>query len=146
MKHLEEMNEKRGRKRSWPPLIVDQTGALLSIFGFALLAYFGYRERANNSAHKRLMMLATISLLSAAFSRWPFLHDSTHLGAALRCLALAALIASYDLWSGAKVYTSTLFGGAVLVVTNPPIAGFLTHNPLWLHVSFYMQIAGLYLY
>jgi hypothetical protein len=128
------------------PGIVDQSGAILSVFGFAILTYFGYRQRRNPAAHKRLMMLATISLLSAAFSRWPFLHDNTHLRAALCCFALAALIASYDLWSSAKVYTSTLCGGAILIVTNPPISVFLTHNPVWFHISLYMQIAGRHLY
>lgn len=128
------------------PGIVDQTGAVFSIFGFAVLAYFGFRERKNPRAHKRLVMLATISLLSAAFSRWPFLHDGTHLRAALCCFALAALIASYDLWSSAKVYTATLCGGAILIVTNPPIVGLLLHDPLWFRISLYMQVAGHYLY
>ena len=88
------------------PGIVYQTSAIFAIFGFAVLTYFGYRERRNPSAHKRLMMLATISLLPAAFSRWPFLHDDLRhdgLKAGLCCFALAALIASYDLWSSAKV-------------------------------------------
>jgi hypothetical protein len=114
--------------------------------GFAILTYFGYRERRNKSAHKLLMLFATISLLSAAFSRWPFLHDGTHLRATICCFALAALIASYDLWSSANVYTSTLCGGVVLIVTNGPIVGFFTHNPLWFRISLYTQIAGHYLY
>jgi hypothetical protein len=128
------------------PGIVDQTGALFGIVGFAILTYFGYRERRNKNAHKRLMLIATISLLSAAYSRWPFLHDRNHLRATICCFALAALIASYDLWSSAKVYSSTLCGATVLIVTNGPIVGIYTHNPLWFRISLYMQIAGHYLY
>lgn len=129
------------------PGIVNQTGGpVFDIFGFSVLTYFGYRERRNPHAHKRLMMLATISLLATAFSRWPVFHDATHLRASLCCFALAALIACYDLWSRAKVYTATLCGGAVLIVTSGPISVFLTHYPLWFRISLCMQIAGRYLY
>ena len=87
------------------PGIVNQTGAIFNVVGFAVLAYFGYRERRNPHTHKRLMMLATISLLSAAFQRWPIFYDRGHLKAAACCFALAALIAIYDYWSSGKVYT-----------------------------------------
>ena len=38
---------------------------------FGTLIYFGFRERFNPAAHKRLMLIATITLLDAAFVRWP---------------------------------------------------------------------------
>jgi hypothetical protein len=45
-----------------------------------------------------------------------------------------------------KVYKSTLYGGAVLIVTNPPIVWFFLHNPLWFRISLYMQMASHYFY
>ncbi len=38
---------------------------------FATLIYFAFRQRFNPSAHKRLILIATITLLDAAFGRWP---------------------------------------------------------------------------
>jgi hypothetical protein len=128
------------------PGIVDQSVAILNVLGFAILTYFGYRQRRSPGAHKRLMILATISLMPAAFSRWPVFHDGNHLRAAACCFVLVALIACYDFWSSARVYASTLWGGAILVLTNPPIAGFLTHNSLWFRISLQMQIIGHHLY
>jgi hypothetical protein len=128
------------------PSIGGQSVALLNIFGFAVLAYLGYRQRRNPPAHKRLMIVATISLLPAAFSRWPILHDGTHLRAAACCFVLAALIACYDIWSAAKVYPATLLGAAVLLLTNPPIVETLIHNSMWFRLSLPLQSVGRYLH
>src|SRR5215472_9802524 len=38
---------------------------------FATFVYFGYRNRFQAAAHKRLMWFATLSLLDAGFDRWP---------------------------------------------------------------------------
>jgi hypothetical protein len=92
------------------------------------------------------MILATISLLPAAFSRWPVFHDGTHLRAAACCFTLLALIACYDVWSNAKVYAATLWGGAMLTLTNPPIVEILTHNSLWFRFSLPLQTIGRHLY
>jgi hypothetical protein len=39
---------------------------------FGTLVYFAFRERFNPAAQKRLILIATISLLEAAINRWPF--------------------------------------------------------------------------
>src|SRR5215831_11748045 len=41
------------------------------VLAFATLAYHGFRARFTPATHKRLMLIATISLLDAAFVRWP---------------------------------------------------------------------------
>ena len=43
---------------------------------FGTVITFAYRNRANSPAHKRLVFIATTSLMVAAFARWPlaFLH------------------------------------------------------------------------
>ena len=128
------------------PGIVDQSVAILNVVGFAVLTYFGYRQRRNPTAHKRFMVLATISLLPAAFSRWPIFHDGNHLRAAVCCYVLAAIVACYDGWSRRQVHSSTLLGAAMLALTNPPITELLTHNAFWYRISLYMQMAGHHLY
>jgi hypothetical protein len=40
---------------------------------FSTLIYFAFRNRFNPEAHKRLILIATIALLDAAFARWPIL-------------------------------------------------------------------------
>ncbi|HEY6128631.1 MAG TPA: hypothetical protein VIW23_10655 [Candidatus Acidoferrum sp.] len=126
--------------------IGSQAEAIFNTVGFALLTYLGFRKRHDPAAHKRLMVLATIALLPAAFSRWPVFHDGTHLRAAVCCFALLVLIASYDFWSFAKVHSATLLGGLTLVLTNPPVVWIFTHNSLWFRLASLMQTAGRHLY
>lgn len=84
---------------------------------FATLIYFGYRERFHPDAHKRLMLIATIALLDAAFVRWPLHVAWWNLRAAEFCgYALLLLLVGYDLWSTKKIHRATLTGGVFLVV------------------------------
>lgn len=90
----------------------------LGIFIFAVLVFFAYRARFNPAAHKRLIMLATISLLQAPTGRPPF----TAITAARPYLAgffvwlFLLLLVGYDLWSTHKVDRATLWGGLFVVV------------------------------
>ena len=45
---------------------------LANMVVFAPLIFFAFRARSNPAAHKRLILLATLSLLIAAIARWPF--------------------------------------------------------------------------
>lgn len=84
---------------------------------FATLIYFGYRERFHPDAHKRLMLIATISLLDAAFVRWPVHVAWWNLRTAELCgYMLLLVLAGYDLWSTKKIHRATLWGGLFLVV------------------------------
>jgi hypothetical protein len=52
----------------------------IPIFGittFAVLIFFGIYLRSNGPAHKRLVLLATLTLMGAAFGRWPFAFAHT---------------------------------------------------------------------
>jgi hypothetical protein len=44
---------------------------LSAMLSFAILVYFAFRHRFNPAAHKRLILIATIAILDAAFQRWP---------------------------------------------------------------------------
>ena len=39
---------------------------------FGTLVYFAFRDRFKPASHKRLILIATIALMSAAINRWPF--------------------------------------------------------------------------
>jgi hypothetical protein len=66
---------------------------VVDLTAFSTLIYFGYRLRFNPAAHKRLMLIATVALLDAAFSRWPILVIGNGLVADFCCYALLALLA-----------------------------------------------------
>ena len=109
---------------------------------FSTLIYFGYRQRFNPAAHKRLMVIATVALLEAAFSRWPVLVVGNGLLADLCCYALLALLAAYDTWSIRKVQRATLWGSAVLILAHHPILTILERNIAWHRLAIYLQRLG----
>ena len=84
---------------------------------FATLIFFAFHERTNPAAHKRLIMLATISLLIAAIARWPFawVFLKPLVAQMVTYIFLLALIA-YDLWSQGKVHRATIWGSIFLIV------------------------------
>jgi len=43
---------------------------LTVMLAFSTLIYFAFRNRFNPAAHKRLILIATIAILDAAFERW----------------------------------------------------------------------------
>ena len=72
---------------------------------FAILIFFAFRARSNPSAHKRLILVATVALMTAALARWPIglIHRKAPAAALASCLFLVMLMA-YDLWSPRKIH------------------------------------------
>jgi len=90
---------------------------LADMLVFSTLIYFAFRERSNPAAHKRLILIATITLLDAAFVRWP-IHAAwwdLHV-AEMCCYPLLLLLIGYDLWSTGKFQRATLWASVFLVV------------------------------
>jgi hypothetical protein len=86
---------------------------------FATLIFFAYRARFDPAAHKRLILIATISLLDAPTGRPPFtvitarpFFDSTFV------YIFLLLLVAYDLWSMRKVHRATLWAAAFVVVVG----------------------------
>jgi hypothetical protein len=88
---------------------------------FAILtgAAFHYRRRADY--HKRLMLLATISILPAAVARLPF--DFIQQYGPLAFFGLPDLFVvvclAYDLVARGRFHRATVLGGLLLVVSHP---------------------------
>jgi hypothetical protein len=51
---------------------------IVDMLGFATLVFFAYRARFNPAAHKRLILIATISLMDAPTGRPPFAAITAH--------------------------------------------------------------------
>lgn len=85
----------------------------MAVFATLVAAAVAWRRRP--ATHKRLMLLATISLLDAALARWPLglTADWTFL-AATDLFILAAV--AYDLAAHRRVAPAYIWGGAVIVL------------------------------
>jgi FtsH-binding integral membrane protein len=86
---------------------------------FATLVFLAFRARSDPSAHKRLILVATISLLIAAIARWPLaMVNRNPPRAALLSYVFLLLLVAYDLWSTRRVHRATLWAGAFLIVVQ----------------------------
>jgi FtsH-binding integral membrane protein len=83
---------------------------------FAVLVFFAYRARFNPSAHKRIILIATIGILIAAIARWPLaMVHRNPLVAALLSYGFLLLLVAYDLWSTRKIHRATLWASVFLI-------------------------------
>lgn len=93
------------------------TTPLFSMVAFATLVGAAIRFRRDPQMHKRLMILATISILDAAVARLPFafLRSSSWNYLPTTDLFLVAVIL-YDVVSRRSVHRAYVWGGLLLVV------------------------------
>jgi hypothetical protein len=107
--------------------IVPVTGMLL----FATLIGFGLKQRRNPPAHKRLMLVATIALLDAAFARWPVGVEWWGLQSAqICCYVLLLVLLGYDLLSTGRFLWVTI-GSSLLVVAIQQARGPIGVSAPW---------------
>lgn len=90
---------------------------ILNILVFAALIAAALWMRSNGPAHKRLMLLATISLMGPAINRWPFaVIAQSHILTNVIIDFLVILLASFDIWTIRRIHRATLQGGVFLAV------------------------------
>lgn len=102
------------------------------------LVFFGsfvalaLKWRADAQAHKRLMVLATVALLGAAFARWPFVwkigNPFAYYG--LADLFIVALVV-WDLRKRGSLHPVTRWGGLIMILSQP-LRLMLSTTPAWL--------------
>jgi uncharacterized membrane protein YozB (DUF420 family) len=108
---------------------------------FGLLVGAAVLRRQQSETHKRLMLLATISLLTAAVGR--FLREVGMGGApnlfyGTDIFVLALVI--YDLVSRGRVHPATLWGGALVVGFKPLLFYAVAVTPPWLALADALRI------
>lgn len=111
-----------------------------NILEFAGLVAAAVVARNRPSAHKRLILLATLSLTPAAFNRAigkPFLHPLLGSGVWQTYVQIFVLtdlmvlgIGLYDLWSRRRVHPAWVLG-ALWILTGQLTASWLFYNPTW---------------
>lgn len=102
------------------------------MFVFAILIAAGFYFRRRPDVHKRLMLLATISILAAAIARLPFaIMQAGPLAffGFTDVFVLACVV--YDLVTLRKVHRATLLAG-LLIVASQPLRLMLAGTGAWL--------------
>jgi hypothetical protein len=106
------------------------------IIVFGALVSVALLRRADTETHKRLMMLATISLLTAAVARF-FIYTGLAGNDPSGVLwffggtdAFVLALALYDYASRGRIHPATLWGGAAVVVFKPALL-LLAFTPPW---------------
>ena len=110
---------------------------LLGLLQYTVFVVLAYLKRGNAQTHKRLMLLASLSILSAAVIRWPVemiyapspvpgfgYYDLVALGYLLP-------LAAWDLTTLKRIHPVTLYGGLVLIAMVP-IIGLVSESGAWL--------------
>jgi hypothetical protein len=106
------------------------------ILVFGALVGAAVVQRRRSESHKRLMLLATISLLTAAVGR--FLRQVGMGGAPTLFFgtdAFVLVLVLYDLALRGRVHPATLWGGALVVGFKPLLFYVLSGTPPWLALA-----------
>ncbi|HYP27802.1 MAG TPA: hypothetical protein VE262_13880 [Blastocatellia bacterium] len=104
-----------------PSPLVFLTVPLGDMLVFASLVGAGFYFRRRGDVHKRLMLLATISILPAATARLPFAFIQQVGPLAFFGLADLFIVACllYDLIAHGRFHRATVWGGLMIVVSHP---------------------------
>ena len=101
-----------------PPLVFLAVPLLgMVVFGGFVAA--ALLQRRNPAAHKRLMLLATLELVTAAVSRLPLVEDWGPVGFFGVTDLFVVAIVIYDLATLGRVHSATLWGGVLFVLSQP---------------------------
>jgi hypothetical protein len=119
-----------------------ETIPFLEQVSFAVLAGAAFALRKKAAAHKRLILLATIVMMAAAFSRFPVQVVDNEKFAVYGIYLLLGLIVLYDLWSLHRVHGATVFG-ALLIIAYLNLAPPIGHTAAWHRFALWMQSLNL---
>lgn len=137
----------RARQGAAPPGInplVFLTVPLADMLVFPSLVGAGFYFRRQVDVHKRLMLLATISIVPAAVARLPFAFIQQTGPVAFFGLADLFIIPCiiYDLISRGRIHRATLWGG-LLIVASQPLRLIIGGTQAWMSFATWLtQLVG----
>ena len=104
---------------------------VLQLSVFAILVFWAFLARKDGPAHKRLIILATVSLLGPALARWPFafVFSSDLVFFGILDSFLIFMIA-FDCWSHRRPHRVTVWG-SLLIVGMQFLMAPLSHSWWW---------------
>jgi hypothetical protein len=92
------------------------------LFDMALFGAFvtlGLLRRRDAQSHKRLMLLATISIITAAVARWPGVAPLGPLAFFGFTDLFIAALAAWDWRTRGRLHAATLWGGLAIILSQP---------------------------
>jgi hypothetical protein len=91
---------------------------LLGITCFTVVIFASWRARRRPDSHKRLILLATVGLVEAAFGRFPWAQMglAPAQGAVTGLGILVLLVIAYDLFSLHRIHRSTMWAAPLTFV------------------------------
>jgi hypothetical protein len=105
---------------------------LIGIVGFTIVIYASWRARRRPDAHKRLILIATMGLVAAAFGRFPW--DRIGLppaaGAVTGLGILLLILIVYELISARRIHRSTMWA-APFIFASVALAVPIGMTPVW---------------
>lgn len=92
---------------------------LIGIVGFTIVFYASWRARRRPDAHKRLILIATIGLVAAAFGRFPWgrIGLPPAAGAITGTAILLLILVLYELITLRRVHRSTMWAAPVVLAS-----------------------------
>lgn len=111
---------------------------------FVVLAAAAFLLRRTPAAHKRLILIATVAIISAATGRMEFLPlFHLHFRGAIRLIwgytyLFLIAIAAYDLWSRRRLHPATI-GGSVFLICWHQLAILVCTTGPWLAFAAWLQ-------
>jgi hypothetical protein len=114
-----------------PPLVFLAVPVLGMVVFAALVAAAVYYRKRNPAAHKRLMLIATLELVTAGVSRLPVVSEWGPLGFFAVTDVFVLAIVAYDIVALRRPHAATLWGGAFFI-TSQPLRLAIGGSPLWL--------------
>ncbi len=123
-----------------PPPLVFLAIPMADLVTFATLVGLGLAQRQKPATHKRLMLLSTVAILTAAIARLPYvspLGPLVYFGLT-DLIVVVALV--YDWRTRGRVHPATLWGGLFLLATQ---AGRLavSGTDTWLRIARWLTAA-----
>jgi hypothetical protein len=105
---------------------------LIGIVAFTIVIYASWRARRRPDAHKRLIMIATMGLVAAAFGRFPWARIGLPpaAGATTGLGVLLLILVIYELVTIRRVHRSTMWA-APLVLASIALAVPIGMTPAW---------------
>jgi len=105
---------------------------LIGIVGFTIVIYASWRARRRPDAHKRLILMATMSLVAAAFGRFPWARIGLPpaAGAVTGLGVLLLIFIVYELVSIHRIHASTMWA-APLVFASVALSVPIGMTPAW---------------
>ena len=137
------INARAGRTPPGAPIPVIVALSFASLAAFGVLAAAAVFLRGRSEFHKRLMLLATLNLLTAAIQRLPL--DFLGLSPLLAVFGLADLFilacVAYDTLRHRRLHPAFLWG-AILSIAWPPLTIMLSGSSAWGHFTTWLVRQG----